>query len=51
MTKKPTIADKNLLVGEAINIMNENKITGLFVCKKNKPIGIIHFHDLLRLSN
>jgi len=51
MTKKPTIADKNLLVGEAINIMNENKITGLFVCEKNKPIGIIHIHDLLRLSN
>lgn len=51
MTKKPTIADKNLLVGEAINIMNQNKITGLFVCEKNKPIGIVHIHDLLRLSN
>jgi len=51
MTKKPTIADKNLLVGEAINIMNENKITGLFVCENSKPIGIIHIHDLLRLSN
>ncbi len=51
MTKNPTIADKNLLVGEAINIMNENKITGLFVCEKNKPIGIVHIHDLLRLSN
>ena len=51
MTKKPTIADKNLLIGEAINIMNQNEITGLFVCEKNKPIGIIHIHDLLRLSN
>mgnify|MGYP003956086701 FL=1 len=51
MTKKPTIANKNLLIGEAINIMNQNKITGLFVCEKNKPIGIIHIHDLLRLSN
>ena len=51
MTKNPTIADKNTLVGEAINIMNEKKITSLFVCNKMKPIGIVHIHDLLRLSN
>ena len=23
----------------------------LFVCKKNKPIGIVHIHDLLRLTS
>ena len=51
MTKNPTVAKKNLLVGEAINIMNEKKITSLFVCEKKTPIGIIHIHDLLRLSN
>ena len=50
MTKKPKTADEQTLVGEAINIMNTKKITSLFVCKKNKPIGIIHIHDLLRLS-
>jgi len=51
MTKKPTIADQNLLVGEALNIMNNKKITSLFICIKAKPIGIIHIHDLLRLSS
>jgi arabinose-5-phosphate isomerase len=51
MTNKPTTGNKNMLVGEALNIMNSKKITNLFICDKNKPIGIIHIHDLLRLSN
>ena len=51
MTKKPLTADNNTLVGEAINIMNSRKITSLFVCQKKKPIGIVHIHDLLRLSS
>ena len=51
MTKKPTAVDKNTLVGEAINIMNEKGITSLFICSKMKPIGIVHIHDLLRLSS
>ncbi|MDC0217291.1 KpsF/GutQ family sugar-phosphate isomerase [Pelagibacteraceae bacterium] len=51
MTKKPTTGDKNMLVGEVLNIMNTKKITNLFICQKNKPIGIIHIHDLLRLSS
>ena len=51
MTKKPSIGEKDMLVGEALNIMNNKKITSLFICEKNKPIGIIHVHDLLRLSS
>ena len=51
MTKNPTIGDENLLVGEALNIMNNKKITSLFICKNKEPIGIIHIHDLLRLSS
>ena len=51
MTKKPTVGDEDLLVGEALNIMNTKKITSLFVCKNREPIGIIHIHDLLRLSS
>ena len=50
MTKKPTTGEKNMLIGEALNTMNSKKITSLFICEKNKPIGIIHIHDLLRLS-
>lgn len=50
MTKKPNTIDVNTLVGEAINIMNTNKITSLFICRNKIPLGIIHIHDLLRLS-
>ncbi len=51
MTHKPTIAEPKMLVGEALNLMNKKKITSLFVCKKKKPLGIIHIHDLLRLTS
>ena len=51
MTKKPELAKRNMLVGEALNLMNSKKITSLFVCINSKPIGIIHIHDLLRLSS
>ena len=51
MTKNPKVAEVNTLVGEALNTMNSKKITSLFVCTDNKPIGIVHVHDLLRLSS
>ena len=51
MTKNPTLADKNMLVGEAINLMNTKKITSLFICDKKIPLGIVHIHDLLRLTS
>ncbi len=51
MTKNPTIASKDILVGEALNIMNTKKITSLFICENKKPLGIVHIHDLLRLTS
>tara|TARA_B100000886_G_scaffold124690_1_gene84004 strand:- start:425 stop:1381 length:957 start_codon:yes stop_codon:yes gene_type:complete len=51
MTKHPTLANKDMLVGEAINLMNRKKITSLFICEKKKPLGIVHIHDLLRLTS
>ena len=51
MTKNPTVANKNILVGQALNTMNNKKITSLFICEKKKPIGIVHIHDLLRLTS
>ena len=51
MTKNPTIAQKEMLVGAAINLMNSKKITSLFICENKKPIGIVHIHDLLRLTS
>ena len=49
MTKKPLTIDENCLIGEALNLMNSKKITSLFICKKNIPMGIIHIHDCLRI--
>ena len=51
MTKNPTLANKDMLVGEAINLMNTKKITSLFICNKKRPLGIVHIHDLLRLTS
>jgi arabinose-5-phosphate isomerase len=54
MTSKPKLVEKNILVGDALNLMNKYKITCLFVVDKNKskiPIGIIHIHDCLRYAN
>ena len=51
MTKNPTVASKNTLVGQALNTMNSKKITSLFICEKKKPVGIVHIHDLLRLTS
>ena len=51
MTKKPKLINKNMLVTDALNIMNKSKITCLFVVnlgKKRTPVGIIHIHDCIR---
>ena len=54
MTSKPKLIVKDLLVIDALNTMNKNKITCLFVIdakKKKSPVGIIHIHDCLRYVN
>ncbi len=54
MTLRPKLVRKNMLVADALSIMNKNKITCLFVVdNKNKkcPIGIIHIHDCIRYVN
>jgi arabinose-5-phosphate isomerase len=48
MTKNPITLEPNNLAAKALNIMNEKRITSLFVCTNGKPEGIIHIHDLLR---
>ncbi len=48
MTKSPKTIGPNLLAGEALEILNSSKITALIVTDGNKPIGIVHLHDLLR---
>lgn len=47
MTKNPKTIAKNTMASEAIKIMHDKKITNMFVVENNKPIGVIHIHDLL----
>ncbi len=52
MTRSPKIAQPDQLAAEALALMNEMKITQLFVLdpkdKSKKPAGILHIHDCLR---
>lgn len=48
MTKKCVTISKNNLAAEALQIMEQHKITSLVVVEENKPIGVVHMHDLLR---
>jgi arabinose-5-phosphate isomerase len=48
MTKAPMTVPPSILAGEAIKLMNDKKRTQLFVVEDEKPIGILHIHDLLR---
>ena len=48
MTKNPICANPEMFATEAIKIMNDKKITNMFVIDNKKPIGTIHIHDLLQ---
>lgn len=49
MTKNPKTIAPDILVAEAVNILNTKKITQLFVVNEdNIPLGIIHLHDCLQ---
>jgi arabinose-5-phosphate isomerase len=50
MTRAPKTVDPDMLTGEAIAILDENRISALVVVEDGKPVGIVHFHDLLRIG-
>ena len=52
MTKNPRTISPDVLAVEALNVMNNTGkgITQLFVVQDNKPVGIIHIHDCLRVG-
>ena len=43
----PKTVNYDLLAIDALQIMNDNKITNLIVTKKNKYIGMLHIHDII----
>ena len=50
MTKNPRSIRPDQLAGEALEQLNAGKITALFVVDRAKPVGLVHFHDLLRIG-
>lgn len=50
MTRAPGIkvVAREMLAGAALSFINASQTTVLFVVEENRPVGIIHVHDLLR---
>jgi arabinose-5-phosphate isomerase len=49
MTRAPRRVRPEMLAAEALRLMNTGKITSLFVVDdQDRPVGILHVHDLLR---
>src|SRR5689334_6440967 len=48
MSKNPRTIGRDSLASEAVELLNSSKITTLVVTDANKPVGILHMHDLLR---
>jgi arabinose-5-phosphate isomerase len=51
MTKKPKVLRESYLASFALQQMENFKITSLIIIDdENKPIGIVHLHDLINLG-
>ena len=51
MTRSPKTIEPDVLTSEALEILNSKSITCIFVIDgENKPIGLVHIHDLLRIG-
>ena len=51
MTVKPKVIKENYLASFALQQMENYKITSLIITdENNKPLGIIHLHDLINLG-
>lgn len=48
MTRRPKTVPPGMLATEMLEILNSSKITTLIVSEANRPVGIVHLHDLLR---
>lgn len=48
MTANPLTVAPDALAAEALNLMEERRITVLFAVQDGQPRGILHIHDILR---
>ncbi|MBV2144276.1 KpsF/GutQ family sugar-phosphate isomerase [Falsochrobactrum sp. TDYN1] len=50
MTRNPKTVSPQMLVGAAMSLLEEYHISVLIVVEDGKPVGLVHFHDLLRIG-
>ena len=50
MTRDPIIAVPGMLASAVLALMNEKRITQLFVVKEGNPVGVVHMHDFLKVG-
>ena len=50
MKTNPFLISEDELTSEALRLMNDKKISCLFIEKNLKPVGIIHIHDCIKVS-
>jgi arabinose-5-phosphate isomerase len=48
MTVSPKTVRPDQLASETLQVLNSSKITALIVVEADRPVGIVHLHDLLR---
>ena len=48
MHPHPVVVSEDTLAAAALRLMQENKVTSLFVTNDGKPVGILNVHDCLR---
>lgn len=50
MTRKPRTVSAETLAGAAVQLLNASAITVVMVVEDERPVGIVHLHDLLRIG-
>jgi arabinose-5-phosphate isomerase len=50
MTRQPKTVKRQTIAGAAMGLLNDHHISALIVVDGDMPVGIVHFHDLLRIG-
>jgi arabinose-5-phosphate isomerase len=50
MTRSPRIIVPDALVATALEVQETSKITALIVVENGRPVGLVHYLDLLRVG-
>ena len=50
MTRDPIVASPGMLASAVLAMMNEKRITQMFVVADEKPLGVVHMHDFLKVG-